>query len=145
VQGSSTRLTREESGFTLIELLVVILIIGVLAAIALPSFLGHSAKAQDAAAKSNARNLVSYIDSCFVPNEDYTKCATQADVEAPDVDWGTGAGQVSVVDAKKASYVITAVSEGKTNGSNNTFTIKRTSAGMERTCTGSGGCRSGTW
>ena len=133
----------DESGFTLIELLVVILIIGILAAIALPAFLGQDAKAQDAAAQSNARNIATQLESYYTTEQRYTAANNSDEVTKSGIPVGAGKGKVTLTLAAQ-TYKVVAYSQSGTK-----FTIAKAANGtVTRTCNkkGAGDCpRSGKW
>ncbi len=155
------RIENGEQGFTLIELLVVILIIGILAAIAIPSFLNQRVKGQDACAKSMARTMQTAMETYYTDNNAYTSATPGAlsaiENQIPTTGAGACGSATAVQTGNQASG--TACSGNAPGASNycvivtsvsaNTFSIYRSAAGViARTCTtaSSGGCPStGLW
>ena len=141
---------QEEKGFTLIELLVVILIIGILAAIAIPSFLNQRSKGNDAEAKSTAVTAAQATETCATDNNGvYTSC-NEAAIDSIEPTLNDSSAR-TVVTPGSNNYQIVVTSNRDSNAA--TFTLSRSSDGTtSRTCaTGTadkGGCSaqtSGTW
>jgi type IV pilus assembly protein PilA len=145
--------THSDEGFTLIELLVVILIIGILAAIAIPTFLNQKGKAYDASAKEMARTA-SLAAETFATDHSglYTgiepKILHEYDA-AIQTAVGNNNAYLSIAKEQESGkgYVVTAVAPG-TGG--DTFTITHKENGeASRTCkaetSNKGGCATGSW
>jgi type IV pilus assembly protein PilA len=82
--------SEEEQGFTLIELMVVLLIVAILLAIAIPTFLGVSGSANDRAAQSNLSTAVTEAKAMFEPNQSYATvylAAATLTTSAPEFSW----------------------------------------------------------
>ena len=137
----------EEGGFTLIEPLVVILIIGILAAIAIPSFLSQKSKATDAQAKELGRTAQTTEETYATDNNGNYTGGEIAKLEEYEPSLKTNSAKeayISAVTVTATTYKITAKST-----SGDTFTIERNGNGeISRSCVqaaGSKGCPSGSW
>src|SRR5437667_7909417 len=115
--------SQEEGGFTLIELLVVILIIGILAAIAIPSFLSQKSKAVDASAKELARTAQTTAETYATDNNGSYASLSPAELNKIEPSIQVAAGNnnsyVSEATGSSTGYKVTATSN---NG--DTFTIE---------------------
>ena len=134
-----------ESGFTLVELLVVMLILGILAAIAIPAFFNQRGKANDASAKTEARSMQTAMETCATDNGgSYAPCDDIDVLRA--IEPTISASATFPVAATATTFTVQSAPAGNTN---NVFRIARAANGTtSRTCDtdGTGGCPSnGSW
>ena len=116
----------KDQGFTLIELLVVIIIIGILAAIAIPVFLNQRKKAVDASMKSDARTVANEMETAFTDTQTYPVAVPAAVKLSP------GNAAAVAVSTLKSSYCVTiSRTAGSQPGSQATWIYDSNDGGLQ--------------
>jgi type IV pilus assembly protein PilA len=136
------RMASNEEGFTLIELLVVMLIIGILAAIAIPTFFNQKQKANDSSAKAMAHTAQTAMETCGTDNNGSYATCVLGSLTAIEATIGTGGNAVTLPTAATATdYQVRATNANTTHW----FQINRTGGTFTFTCSpgGQGGCPTG--
>jgi type IV pilus assembly protein PilA len=106
-----------ESGFTLIELMVVLLIIAILLAIAIPTFLGVTGSANDRAAQSNLTNALTEASAVYQGNnQSYSGIQTTLSSSAPEFTWLSSAAQMNEGTNQIGIAVVDAAAAGDAQG-----------------------------
>lgn len=143
------RLRHEDDGFSLIELVVVILIVGLLAAVAIPTFLSQTGKANDAAAKAQARTALTAgnaLEAETGGNFSTVSVSALQGVEPTLRDTTSATLVTANPDPDNKGFTVTSLSQD-----GNTFTIHQAGDGITtRTCVAAvpsapAGCTSGKW
>jgi type IV pilus assembly protein PilA len=111
---------RNRRGFTLIELLIVVVIIGILAAIAIPKFAATKDKAKLASVKTDLRNIMTAQEAYFSDNQKYAKAADLATAKIINFSTGNAVGPTDAADA--AGYTVSVKNASISDG-NNTCTV----------------------
>ena len=104
-----------EGGFTLIELLVVIIIIAILLAIAVPSYLKFRDRAKDSSGQANVRAAVPAMEACYADDGNYTNCNATRLKASYDAGLKTTGDQAITVTTTSTSYCISAPGSGGDN------------------------------
>ena len=138
IRRRTSRPLHEQSGFSLIEILIVILIVGILAAIALPAFLDQRVRTQDTEAKTAVRNARTTLETYHTDRSTYDTTTAELIAIEPVL------GDARNLTMTGTNDTFTLSVDSKAGGGGGTFTIELDGAkNLTRTCTnaGKGGCK----